>query len=119
MDILSLKRELASKLPPVYCTCEKPLFAGDYIVHLNYWDENDYKSTLTELVYYDGKEFHLYDMTKQDNSNWIENWIYFPATFMCEINEKYISEVNRGWRVPNPKYCKLNPKTKKYELLKE
>ena len=33
--------------------------------------------------------------------------------------EKYISEVNRGWRLPNPKYCKFNPETKKYELLKE
>ena len=30
MDILSLKREAISKLPPTYCICDKPLFKGDY-----------------------------------------------------------------------------------------
>lgn len=42
MDILSLKREAISKLPPTYCTCDKPLFKGDYIVRLHYWCNDDY-----------------------------------------------------------------------------
>ena len=25
MDILSIKREAISKLPPIHCTCDKPL----------------------------------------------------------------------------------------------
>lgn len=44
MDILSLKREAISKLPPIHCTCDKPLFEGDYVVGLHYWcnDNHDY-----------------------------------------------------------------------------
>lgn len=120
MDILSLKREVISKLPPVHCTCDKPLFKGDYMVGLHYWCDNDHDYLFAEEnAYFDGKEFHLYDINLQDNANWIDDWVYFAANWQHEINEKYISEVNRAWRFPNPKYCKFNPKTKKYEILKE
>lgn len=45
--------------------------------------------------------------------------MYFATTWRYDGGEKYIREVNKGWRLPNPKYCKFNPETKKYELLKE
>lgn len=59
MDILSLKREAISKLPPTYCTCDKPLFKGDYVVGLHYWCNDDYFFS-EENAYFDGKEFHLF-----------------------------------------------------------
>ena len=120
MDILSLKREAISKLPPIHCTCDKPLFEGDYVVGLHYWcnDNHDYFFS-EENAYFDGKEFHLYDINLQDNANWIDDWVYFATTWRYDGGEKYIHEVNKGWRLPNPKYCKFNPETKKYELLKE
>ena len=44
MDILSLKREAISKLPPIHCTCDKPLFFFFYLLGLHYWcnDNHDY-----------------------------------------------------------------------------
>ena len=45
--------------------------------------------------------------------------MYFATTWQYDGGEKYIREVNKGWRLPNTKYCKFNLETKKYELLKE
>lgn len=74
MDILSLKRDAISKLPPIHCICDKPLFEGDYVVGLHYWcnDNHDYFFS-EENAYFDGKEFHLYDINLQDNANWIDD----------------------------------------------
>lgn len=77
MDILSLKREAISKLPPIHCTCDKPLFEGDYVVGLHYWcnDNHDY-------------------FFSEENANWIDDWVYFATTWRYDGGEKYIREVN-------------------------
>ena len=69
-----------------------------------------------ENAYFDGKEFHLYDINLQDNANWIDDWVYFATTWRYDGGEKYIREVNKGWRLPNQKYCKFNPETKKVKI---
>ena len=117
MDLLDIKRQAVCNVPAVECDIEKPLFAGDFTIFMPHWsDQNDdYEMEITN-AYFDGKDFHLYDITLYDKSNWITNWCYFATGILKPGTDSWLKEVNKGRYYPNPKYCKLNPETKKYEL---
>jgi hypothetical protein len=120
MDRLDLKRKLVCEMPAVPAYCDVPKFKGDFHTQMYYWDDDvkDYRACIKE-AHFDGKYFHLYDLDAYEAVNWIDDWSYFTTNIKTPVCEGWINEVNKGWRNPSPLYCKFNPETKKYEILKE
>lgn len=116
--ILDLKRELISKMPPIYCEIDKPCFAGDYYVSVFSWDSDskDYFEHRRK-VYFDGKEFHYIDIYDYEVTDWITSWSYAYHKKHVHGSEDWIKDVNKGLEYPDPKSCSFDAKIKKYVLI--
>lgn len=117
--ILDLKRELITKMPPIYCDVDKPIFAGDYYVNVFSWDldANDYFQQ-RKKVYFNGKEFYYINIYDYEATDWIISWSYaYHKKHICGSDD-WIDDVNKGLEYPDPKTCLFDAKIKKYVLIK-